>query len=90
MFPKSLDGANVLYFTPKGNYGEILYTTGEVAAYIRYLAICKYQNDNSYYLFACDGNFEVVGDSIWDSIEQCISVADSSYDEHSILWNKST
>lgn len=89
MFPKALDGATVLYFTEKGNYGKILYTTGEVAAYIHYLAICKYENDNAYYLFDCDSHFEVVGDSVWNSIEECMSVAASSHEEHSIAWLQS-
>ena len=44
MFPNTLDNAKVLY-----------YTDGKVADYIKYLAICKYQNrKEEYYLFRCD------------------------------------
>jgi hypothetical protein len=85
MFPKELNGAQVLYFSQKENYGEILFITGEIAAHVHYLAICKYKNDSTYYLFDCDGNFDVVGDSVWDSIEKCMSVAASSYGR-SITW----
>lgn len=50
-----------------------------------FFAICKYQNDDVYYLFTCNENYEVVGDSIWNSIEDCIKIASSSYDGN-LLW----
>ena len=86
MFPKILDGAKVLYYTPKDSYGEIHYTTGEVAEYVNYLAICQYSSaKEEYYLFRCNEEFEVVGDSVWNSIDECMAVANSSYDG-TILW----
>ena len=78
-FPKMLDNASVLYHTPKNCYGEIYYTTGELAENIHYLAICKYENDTSYYLFGCNADQEVVSDSPWGSVEECMCVAKSSY-----------
>lgn len=75
MFQNTLDNAKVLY-----------YTDGNVADYIKYLAICKYQNrKEEYYLFRCDENFEVVGDSVWNSIEECMGVANASYNGN-IIW----
>ena len=75
MFQNTLDNAKVLY-----------YTDGKVADYIKYLAICKYQNrKEEYYLFRCDENFEVVGDSVWNSIEECMEVANTSYNGN-IIW----
>ena len=53
---------------------------GKIADYIRYLAICKYENDTRYYLFGCNAEYEVVSDSPWHSIEQCMLVAKNSYD----------
>ena len=32
MFPRELDGAKVLFYTPHGDYGAIKYPNGEVAA----------------------------------------------------------
>lgn len=85
MFPKSLDNAQVLYYTPLDNYGETYYTAGEIADHIKYLAICKYENDHSYYLFGCNINYEVVSDSPWESIQECMNVAHSSYQKN-ISW----
>lgn len=87
MFPKTLDGASVLYFAPKDDYGTIEFTTGGVAASIRYLAICNYENDNGFYLFACDEEFHVEGDSLWHSVEECMSAAAQLYDRD-IHWIK--
>lgn len=85
-FPKILDNAKVLFYTPKDDYGEIYYTNSEIADYIKYLAICKYQNDKEeYYLFKCDENFEVASDSVWESIDECMGGANSSYGGN-ILW----
>ena len=78
-FPKLLDNASVLYYTAENCYGEVYYTTGELAEQIRYLAICKYENDTSYYLFGCNADQEVVSDSPWESVEECMRVAKSSY-----------
>lgn len=86
MFPRILDGAEVLYYTSYDDFGEIYWDTGEIAHYVKYLAICKYSNtDNEFYLFRCDEKYEVVGDSPWDSIEMCMSVANSSHRGH-IIW----
>lgn len=86
MFPNKLDGAKVLYYTPKNNYGAIKYTSGEIADHYRYLAICKYAKDDKYYLFCCDENYEVVSDTLHDSIEECMAIA-SQYKDN-IVWNK--
>lgn len=78
-FPKMLDNARVLYYTSENCYGEVYYTTGELAEHIRYLAICKYENDTAYYLFGCNADREVVSDSSWQSVEECMRVAKSPY-----------
>ena len=87
MFPMELDGAKVLLYTQKGDYGTIKYPNGEVADYYHYLAICKYPKDDNYYLFCCNENHEVVSDWMDSSIEACMKVAASSYKEN-IIWNK--
>ena len=48
MFPKILDGADVLYYTPYDNFGEIYWDNGEIAHYVKYLAICVYPNNKLY------------------------------------------
>lgn len=88
MFPKILDGANVIYYTLKSDYGTILYSNGEIADYIKFLAICKYPNEkDEYYLFKCNEKYEVIGDSMYSSIKECIESSKSSYSDK-IIWNK--
>ena len=70
-FPKELDGAKVLYFTERGVFEPVYYLGGEVAHNVAYLAICKYDNDEAYYIFHCDESLEVVADDCWDNIELC-------------------
>ena len=86
MFPIKLDGAIVLYYTLQDDYGYIIFPNGEIADYYRYLAICKYSKDDKYYLFCCDENYEVVSDTLHDSIEECMAIA-SQYKDN-IVWNK--
>jgi len=85
IFPKKLDGAKVLFYTPQDDYGAIEYPNGEIADKFRYLAICRYSSDEQYYLFCCNEKYEVVSDSAWDSINECMDVAASSYKEN-IVW----
>ena len=86
MFPIELDGAIVLYYTLQDNYGYIIFPNGEIADYYRYLAICQYPKDDRYYLFCCDENYEVVNDTLHDSIEECMAIASQYKDK--IVWNK--
>lgn len=87
-FPKTLDGARVVYYTPEKHYGEIYDANGEAVGSIRYFAICEYSDYlGRYYLFGCDENYEVVDDTLWDSIDECMKAADSSCNEN-ISWIK--
>lgn len=87
MFPAALDGAQVLYYSSQGHYGVIRYTTGEIADHIRYFAICQYKDDESYYLFGCNEDYEVVSDTIWNSMNECMKAAVSCYTEN-IVWHR--
>lgn len=84
MFPSELDGAKVLYYTPKGDYGAIRYPNGDIADNYKYLAICKYENDDKYYLFCCDEKYDVVTDWLYDNFEDCMSAAISR--KENIVW----
>ena len=76
------------YYTPYDNFGEIYWDNGEIAHYVKYLAICVYPNkNNEFYLFCCDEQYDVVGDSLWDSIEMCMAVANTSHGGQ-IIWIK--
>ena len=77
MFPDILDGAKVLFFSPKGNYGTMFDAECKEIAYFSYLAIGKYDDSEGYYLFKCNDAFEVESDFLLDSIEMCISCAEN-------------
>ncbi|MDE6592208.1 MAG: hypothetical protein K2K57_03985 [Oscillospiraceae bacterium] len=87
MFPEQLDGAKVLYFTHKNEYGAISCTADETAAHIKYLAICKYTDSDKYCLFYCNENKEVETDDLWDSVSECMNMADS-FCGRKISWIK--
>jgi hypothetical protein len=86
MFPKEIDGAKVLYYTPKDNYGDLRYDSGEISDYYHYLAICKYEKDENYYLFCCNEKYEVAFDFIGNSVDSCMEIA-RKY-KANIFWNE--
>ncbi len=88
MFPKELCGAKVLYYTDKSDFGVVANADGTDPERICYLSICKYENDDRYYLFFCDENHEVVTDDLLDSKDQCFDIARSQKDH--ITWHNYT
>ncbi len=87
MFPSELDGASVLFYTAKGDYGTIRCPNGEIADYSRYFAICKYANDDNFYLFCCNENYDVVSDWLEDCVADCMTTASSMY-KGVLVWKK--
>ncbi len=85
MFPNILDGAKVLFFLPKDDYGIMCDAEGNVVAHFKYFAICKYDDNEGYYLFKCNEEYEVEADSLWDSIEMCMGAAFDSCSKK-IIW----
>ncbi|QOR67319.1 hypothetical protein IM538_04040 [Cytobacillus suaedae] len=81
--PDELDGAKVIQYTKNSTQNEfgvvnIISEDNEVidVCPITALAICKYSDGNGYYLFSCDLNWEVVGDTFHYSLEEAIDFAD--------------
>ena len=86
MFPSELDGAKVLYYTPEWDYGAQKFPNGDIVDRFRYLAICKYIDDEQYYLFFCDESYEVINDRLANTVEACMRLAASH--EEDIFWIK--
>lgn len=82
-FPNELDGAKVLFATDRRNFDPICYPDGTVAHNVAYLAICKYDNDGSYYIFHCDECLEVVADDCFESFEACKELINNKVKENS-------
>lgn len=90
-FPDTLNNAKVLFYTPKGNYGDLLYDDGTIAAHFAYMAICKYDGDSGFYLFKCNENIEIETDNLFDSINECMKAkAAGSNDTSEISWISKT
>lgn len=52
------------------------------------LAICKYENEDGYYLFGCDLNWESGTDTLHESVEEAIEQAEWEYGDLSGAWMK--
>lgn len=90
-FPDTLGFAKVLFYTPQGNYGDLLYDDGRIAAHFAYLAICKYENDSGFYLFKCNENREIETDDLFDSVDECMGVKTvGGPDPADIMWISKT
>ena len=90
-FPDTLDNAQVLFYTPKGDYGKLLYDDGTIVAHFAYLAICKYPGDSGFYLFMCNENYEVETDDLYNSINECMEAKSvGNTDSEEISWISKT
>ncbi len=66
-----LDGAKVIAISKKDDFGVIKYSDNSMPPIsVKYLAICKYANDNSIFVFLCNENYEVEQDSVFDTVEE--------------------
>jgi len=65
-----LDGAEVIAISKKDNFGVIKSSDSSIKPIpVKYIAICKYEDDNTIYAFLCNDKLEVEQDSIFDSVE---------------------
>ena len=85
MFPRELNGANVLFYTDKADYGE-LEEEGKDARAIAYLAIAKKPGDSVCYLMLCDAEYGVIADHSFPAVEWCKTMAGMRYPD--IVWNE--
>ncbi|WP_169091666.1 hypothetical protein [Paenibacillus sp. PL91] len=87
--PIELDGAKVLYFTDNqitNDYGYVYYQEHEKTVIVTALAIALYDGDNRFYLFSCDIDWNVIGDTLHDSLHEAFDCALQS-NNSSIIWN---
>ena len=90
MFPDYLDGAKVLEYTDKGHFGFITDYNEDntpVEKEICYLAVCRYVNDEAYYLFSCDRECAVIGDACFHTLEICKTCHP---DSEGAVWHQKT
>jgi hypothetical protein len=85
MFPEELDGAKVLHFTDKADFG-VLEEEGQRDRTISYLAIAQKSGDPAYYLILCDAAYAVIADHRFPAVEWCKTMAEMRYPD--IVWNE--
>jgi hypothetical protein len=87
--PSELDGAKVILHTDNkksNDYGFVIYEDHEEV--VTALAIAKYDNDENYYLFDCNLDWEVIGDTLHSAIDDAKSCAEISKKLDVIIWYK--
>ena len=73
----SLDGAKVLMISDKGNYHRIKNPCSDDAGIeIRWYAICQYNNDSGVFLFSCNENKSIEGDTDFDNVDDAMECAE--------------
>lgn len=82
---KKIDGAAVIYYTEPNNFGYVEYEDGALLQ-IQRLAICRYDQEDQYYVFACDSEFNVLGDTVHSSVEDAMKFATYYYRPDEIVW----
>ena len=69
------------------NFGWTHFTAGEDIE-IKGLAVCSYDNDVGYYVFACDKEWKVVGDQFFDDLAEAKRDAEKYYEVSKIRWEE--
>lgn len=84
--PQTLDGATVISATK----AEINFGIAETFACdnveIAALAVAQYENSMEFYLFACDAEWNVVGDLAYDTIGKAKQDAERYYKTGLLEW----
>lgn len=82
-----IEGANIYLISDYGGYGVV--STGDQEVPIQLLAICRYDDDELFYLFACDKDRAVIADTVHRSIADAVLFAQDYY-EIEISWRQVT
>lgn len=91
--PSELDGAKVVHITKNSldnQYGFVGIVddnrnlVGKLN--ITAVAICQYEGSEESYLFSCDVNWEVIGDMVYDTIQEAKQSAITNYNVQEEDW----
>lgn len=84
--PKLLDGATVLSITKTPEDFGLAANTNGHDVLIAALAIAQYEDSEGFYLFACDSEWNVVGDLFYDTTSDAKRDAERFYETGPIQW----
>jgi hypothetical protein len=92
--PKEIDGATVDMHTSidgrhraTGKCRQIV--NGMIMSPASGLVICHYEGEDGFYLFSCDENWNVVTDTLHDTLEGAQAQAEFEYEGVSATWQTS-
>ncbi len=89
--PVEIDGARIILYSVKSyplDFGYVIDESGNNIP-IKILVIAQYKDDADFYVFDCDENWRVWGDTVHESLEEAKIVAkDSSPQAEHIDWQK--
>lgn len=91
--PDIIGGAKVILFTTIDNRHKFTGNTKQIVGEklmgkMSGLAICKYENESSFYLFGCNEEWKSITDTWHESIEGAINQAEFEYDGTKDTWIK--
>ena len=89
VIPQSLDGARVCARTSsRGSeqYGVIERPGPTKDRTITGFAVCKYQDQEHFYLFGCNCQWSILSDTCHDSLADALEFAQAQYGVPSTLW----
>lgn len=91
--PDYIGGAKVVLYTPIDNRHIFTKATKQIVAgklmgKMKGLAICKYENEDAFYLFGCDEKWESVTDTWHQDIEDAKDQAEYEYKGTKDTWIK--
>lgn len=82
-----LDGAEIIAISELGSYGQIQILDSTDTIEVTYLALCRYKDSGTIYLFLCDKNFGVENDWDFTSIDEAVHSANARSKEP-VKWNR--
>lgn len=82
---KEIDGAEVLTYTQNKDFGFVEFENREKKL-ITVLAICRYDQKEECYLFACDDQVNVLGDTLHYTMEEAMDFAKEYYGQEEMEW----
>ena len=87
--PTYIGGAKTLFISRSENYFENVFRN-DIEIGIKYLAVCKYENEDGFYLFGCDLEFNTYTDYLFDDLEDVFEDAKRIYKTKFIIWSEIT
>jgi hypothetical protein len=86
--PQELDGAKIIKWAWSGHkpFGFVGNTDDTERESIYGLAICSYGDNEGFYRFSCDRNWEVIQDSLYETVEQAIQQLPEQYKNVDANW----